>query len=154
GRIPLDVAPLCIGDLIAEIEGETRAVRERSPVSFLWKVTPDLNVHTDPAKLKLVLKNLIGNAMKFTDQGIVTLEARPANTGVEIAVTDTGIGIAPEALPIIFDPFRQADASAGRGGVGLGLYIVRRLLDALGASITVDSEVGRGSTFRVWLPSL
>lgn len=67
---------------------------------------------------------------------------------------DTGIGIPPGAQVAIFDPFRQADRSIGRryGGAGLGLYIVRRLLEMLGGSITVESEVGCGSTFRVWLP--
>jgi signal transduction histidine kinase len=73
---------------------------------------------------------------------------------VEISVADTGVGIAPDALPIIFDAFRQGDSSSTRhyGGVGLGLHIVRRFLDLLNGTITVESEVGRGSIFRVRLP--
>jgi len=143
-----------LADLIDEVDSETRGLQERSPLSFLWKVSPNLHVRTDPAKLKLVLKNLIGNAIKYSERGTVTLDAFPAKGGVEIVLADTGIGIPPEALPIIFEPFRQADASSKRrhGGVGLGLYIVRRLLDMLGGFVSVDSEVGRGSTFRVWLP--
>ena len=152
----LECADVHLANLIDEVDSETRGLQERSPLSFLWRVSPGLQVHTDPAKLKLILKNLIANAIKFTEQGTVTLEAFPGNPGVEITVADTGIGIAPEALPIIFEPFRQADASLTRrrGGVGLGLYIVRRLLDMLGGSITVESEVGRGSTFRIQLPNV
>jgi signal transduction histidine kinase len=91
-------------------------------------VPPSLPVlHTDPAKLKIILKNLIGNAMKFTEEGKVAVQANPHANGIEIAVSDTGIGIDPELLPVIFEPFRQGDGSSSRryGGVGLGLYIVR-----------------------------
>jgi signal transduction histidine kinase len=82
------------------------------------------------------------------------IEACPRGDGIEIAVSDTGIGIAPDALPTIFEPFRRADGHVTKqyDGVGLGLYIVRRFLQALGGSISVESKVGCGSTFRVWLP--
>jgi signal transduction histidine kinase len=104
--------------------------------------------------LKVVLKNLLGNAIKFTDHGSVRVDACVHAGGIQISVADTGIGIAPEALPIIFEPFRQADSSMTRRhrGVGLGLYIVHQLLELLDGKITVDSELGRGSTFRVWVP--
>jgi signal transduction histidine kinase len=102
----------------------------------------------------MVVRNLIRNAVKFTEQGTVTISACARDDGVEITVSDTGIGIAPEVLPTIFEPFRQGDGSNTRryGGVGLGLYIVQRLMDLLGGKIAVESEVGKGSTFRVWLP--
>ncbi|MCS6927485.1 MAG: ATP-binding protein, partial [Candidatus Binatia bacterium] len=102
----------------------------------------------------VVLKNLIGNAIKFTEKGTVSVNAYPSANGIEVCVSDTGIGIAPEALPIIFDPFRQVESALTRrhGGVGLGLYIVRRMLNLLGGTITVESQLGKGSTFRVWLP--
>jgi signal transduction histidine kinase len=126
-----------------------------STLDFIWKVEGELPpLHTDPGKLKVVLKNLIGNAVKFTKEGGITVEARRYSGGVEIAVSDTGIGIPPEAVESIFEPFRQADSSIthAHGGTGLGLHIVKRLLELLGGTVTVESEVGRGSTFRVWVP--
>jgi len=96
----------------------------------------------------------VQNAIKFTPQGTIAVAAHANGDGVEFAVADTGIGIAKEAQARIFEPFVQVDA-AGRhalGGAGLGLAIVRRLLDLLGGRISVESELGRGSTFRVWLP--
>jgi signal transduction histidine kinase len=122
---------------------------------MVWDLPSDLpQLHTDPIKLKVVLKNLIANAVKFTERGSVTVRAERHDGGVQFDVSDTGIGVPPEARKIIFEPFRQADSSTTRryGGVGLGLYIVRRLLDLLGGSVTAESEVGRGSTFRVWVP--
>ena len=94
--------------------------------------------------------------MKFTERGAVRIHVHSQNSGIEISVQDSGVGIQPDILPIIFEPFRQGERAATRrfGGVGLGLYVVRRLLDLLEGSITVESEPGRGSTFRVWLPSL
>jgi signal transduction histidine kinase len=106
-------------------------------------------------KLKTILKNLIGNAVKFTSQGSITVEAQGEEGGVEIRVTDTGKGIAPEVLPHIFEPFFQSpehDQQVARGA-GLGLHIVQRFLGLLGGTITVDSALGQGSTFRVRLPT-
>jgi signal transduction histidine kinase len=124
-------------------------------VELLWRPEAGLPaLQTDAGKLKVVLKNLLTNALKFTESGSVTISAAPRDGGVEFAVVDTGIGIPSEARDLIFEPFRQADPSVGArlGGVGLGLHIVRRLTDLLGARITLESEVGRGSTFRVWFP--
>ena len=122
---------------------------------MIWRVSPGLpSLYTDRIKLKIILKNLLSNAIKFTPEGTITVEVFPHEEGVAFRVSDTGIGIAPEVLPVIFELFRQGDSSATRryGGTGLGLYIVRQLLEVLGGTIAVDSERGRGSTFRVWLP--
>ena len=155
GGLPLDLREVAVADLIAEVDAETRALQQKPGVRFVWQVEPQLpRLRTDPLKLKVVLKNLIGNAVKFTDEGSVTVAAHRRDGVMEFSVADTGIGIPPEARELIFEPFRQADSSPTRryGGVGLGLYIVRRFLEILGGAVTVDSEVGRGSTFQVTVP--
>jgi signal transduction histidine kinase len=133
------------------------SIFERKPgVRFDYQADESIqSLRTDPMKLKVILKNLIGNALKFTDSGVVSLRIRARGAGVELAVSDTGIGIAPEHHRMIFESFRQVQPANTRrhGGVGLGLYIVRRLVDVLGGRIHVDSELGRGSTFLVWLPA-
>ncbi len=110
----------------------------------------------DSGKLKHVLQNLINNAVKFTDMGSVTISARynPRAKAVEFKVADTGIGIQKELLPSIFEMFRQGDSSETRshGGVGIGLYIVRKFTDLLGGTIEAASEPGKGSIFTVTIP--
>lgn len=155
GRLPVDVKTIELRDLLEEIKDETQEVREQSGLHFVWNVAPMLPpIQTDPSKLKVVIKNLLGNAIRFTSQGRVTIDAHTRRDGVEICITDTGVGIPPDALALIFEPFRQVDQPAlqQRGGTGLGLYIVKRLLGLLGGEVTVESEEGQGSTFRVWTP--
>jgi signal transduction histidine kinase len=156
GKLPVELKEINLADLLRALDTETHDLRDKPSVHFAWNVDPDLPpLSTDPAKLKVILRNLILNAVKFTTHGSVTVRADGRDGGVEICVEDTGIGIAPVARALIFEPFRQGDGSITRryGGVGLGLYIVRRLVDLLGGTITVESEVGKGSTFRVWVPS-
>jgi len=154
GRSPLEIVDVDVGDLVRQLDSETRDVQQSSGLDFAWSVPPALSIKTDPVKLHIVPKNLVLNAAKFTEKGTVTVEASEANADVEIRVRDTGIGIAAESLPFIFEPFRQADSSFRRthSGVGLGLHIVRRLVDLLGGAISVDSTLGSGSVFRVRLP--
>jgi signal transduction histidine kinase len=110
----------------------------------------------DPLRLKQVLINLLGNAVKFTPQGSVTLRVRElareaASTALCLEVIDTGIGIEPSKQAHIFEPFTQADSSTTRrfGGTGLGLSIVRRLVDMMGGELRLTSAPGQGSTFGV-----
>ena len=155
GRLPMEVQAVELPALLEEIKAETQGVQEQSALDFVWKVEGKLPLlHTDPGKLKVVLKNLIGNAVKFTKEGRITVEVQGGPRGVAINVSDTGIGIPPEALEVIFEPFRQAESVITRshGGTGLGLYIVKRLLELLGGTVAVESEVGHGSMFRVWVP--
>jgi signal transduction histidine kinase len=155
GRLPLNLQTTSVPDLLEEIRQETSALGRKRDLALNWNVAPDLpRLNTDALKLKVVLKNLVVNACKFTERGTVTVDAAPRDDGVEIAVTDTGMGIAPEALPLIFEPFRQLESASTRrhGGVGLGLHIVHRLLDLLGGTVSVTSQLGQGSSFRVWVP--
>ncbi|MBI4426858.1 MAG: HAMP domain-containing protein [Candidatus Kerfeldbacteria bacterium] len=138
---------------------------------LVWDLPRDLPpMVTDGEKLKQILENLIHNAIKFTEKGSVTISARasqqkeqlptPHASGltprpvVEFKVADTGIGVPKELLSVIFDKFTQADSSETRiyGGVGLGLYIVKKFTEMLGGSVEVESEVGKGSTFTVTIP--
>ena len=122
----------------------------------VWSIAEDLPpLSTDAARARQILLNLVANAIKFTDRGNVRISAaRGAEGGVRLEVEDTGVGIAPEALPRLFQRFEQLDASATRrhGGTGLGLYISRRLAEALGGRIEVSSDPGVGSRFALILP--
>ena len=138
GRTTVEVAAARLEPLLAAIEGEARELlRDKPAVALHWSVADLPVVRTDPAKLKVVVKNLVANAVKFTERGHVALSAEFCDAGVAIVVRDSGIGIAEEALPIIFDAFRQADGSMTRryGGVGLGLHVVRRLTTMLGGRV-------------------
>ena len=156
GRQPLDLREIAVADMLAAVELETRDLAEQKPgLRMAWQAPQDLpRLRTDPTKLKVVLKNLVGNAIKFTAHGHITVAADGRNGGVEFCVSDTGIGIGAPAQVSIFEAFQQGDSAIAHtyGGVGLGLYIVRRLLDLLGGVITVESELGQGSTFRAWVP--
>ena len=126
-------------------------------LTLIWSYGNELPVtRTDRDKLKHILQNLIANAIKFTPEGSVTISARHLvdKNMMEFKVADTGIGIQPELLASIFERFRQIDASNTRtyGGVGLGLFIVKRFAEMLGGSITVESKPDQGSTFTLTLP--
>lgn len=126
-------------------------------IALLGEIPDDLPpISSDWVKCRHILQNLVGNAVKFTERGQVTLSARYVDNEIQVAVTDTGIGIAAEHLPYIFDEFRQADDSASRkyGGTGLGLAIAKKYARLLGGSITVVSAVGQGSTFTLRIPLL
>jgi signal transduction histidine kinase len=109
---------------------------------------------TDRDKLRQILMNLLSNAAKFTDEGVITVSADRTDGALRLRVSDTGIGMPSEALEYIFEEFRQVDMSSTRrhGGTGLGLAIVRRLAHLLGGDIVAESELGKGSTFVLTLP--
>jgi len=122
-----------------------------------WSYSADLpHLFTDQDKLKHVLQNLINNALKFTEEGLITVTARylADQDQVEPMVTDTGVAIPPADLPLIFDRFRQIDSTRTRshGGAGLGLHIVKTVTELLNGRILVTSKPGRGSSFTIVLP--
>jgi len=155
GRMVVEPGAVDVEELIEELQQETEREGRKEGLAFRWRVEPQLPIlYTDRVKLKVIIKNLLGNAIKFTPTGTVTLQAAHCDDAIKISVHDTGVGIAPETMPVIFDMFRQGDSSDTRqyGGVGLGLYIVQRLLDLLHGTVTVQSVVGQGSTFSITIP--
>jgi signal transduction histidine kinase len=127
-------------------------------VKLVWNYPADLpSVEGDRAKLRRMLENLIGNALKFTQQGTVMITVRylAGKQRLEFKISDTGVGIPEENIPKIFDKFRQGERHSGmeHGGVGLGLYIVKKYLDLLGGNIEVHSRVGEGTTFIFQIPA-
>ena len=156
GKSRVRVEPVRVPELFSQLEAETATRLDPGTLEVRWETMPDLPaMETDRAKLRIVLKNLIGNAVKFTEKGTVTVSAEPGPDGtVLFTVADTGIGIRREDMPVIFEMFRQVEPSSTRkhGGVGLGLYIVKRLLAELHGDVEVESEYGVGSRFRVRVP--
>jgi signal transduction histidine kinase len=118
------------------------------------------SLHADQMRLRQALLNLVSNAIKFTERGTITVDARRGQENgrdwLNIAVTDTGIGMTPEQMGKLFQEFSQADASTTRkyGGTGLGLAISKHFCQMMGGDITVESEVGQGSTFTIRLPKI
>lgn len=137
-----------------------KAAQKRIELCFDAGAMAQTNLLGDPLRVRQIVANLLSNAIKFTDQGrvLVKLDCSPGAEGrsnLTISVTDTGPGIAADKLATIFEKFTQADGSITRkyGGTGLGLAITRRLVEIHGGEVRVESEVGKGSTFRVTLPS-
>jgi signal transduction histidine kinase len=153
GRLPVERDSVALDALLVQVRDQIPKAWQRPGVTLELDIEASLPpIETDPRKLKTVIRNLAHNALKFTEQGKVTLGAgRTASGEVAITVTDSGRGIPPEALSYVFDMFRQVPGSEG-GGVGLGLHIVRRFVAALGGTVTVTSEVGAGTRFTVTLP--
>jgi signal transduction histidine kinase/ActR/RegA family two-component response regulator len=157
GRIAVDLQPCSPARLLGDVVDMLRCRATEKGVSLdLALLTPlPARISTDATRLRQILINLIGNAIKFTAQGGVEVRARfdPREGGGELAieVKDSGIGMSNEQLSRIFEPFMQADSSTTRnfGGTGLGLSIARRLARTLGGDVVAQSELGRGSTFTV-----
>ena len=154
--VPLELHQIDLNDFCNELRSDFADSKRPTDVDVDWILPADnTTIYSDPVKLRMILKNLVGNAVKFTKKGSVTTSVEVADQKVIFTVADTGLGIAEDALKVIFEPFRQTDRtiSGAYGGVGLGLYIVSRLVDNLQGRISVQSEVDKGSTFRVTLPA-
>ncbi len=157
GKMPVNIETVDVGMIIREVSQTVEPMVRRKHLDYVVDLDPALPViRTDRTKVKQVVLNLLSNAVKFTHEGSVSVSTStsPSGDGILIDVADTGIGIREEDLGKIFEDFRQVDQSSTReyGGTGLGLSISRKLLHLLGGTMRVESKVGEGSRFTVWLP--
>jgi signal transduction histidine kinase/CheY-like chemotaxis protein len=158
GAIAMEDTDLDIFELLADSTALMRALAQQKALGLTLTTDPGLPrwVRGDPLRLRQVVTNLLGNAVKFTERGEITVAARllPQPARIELTVSDTGIGIPAEELPRVFDRFHQGTADTARrfGGSGLGLAICRRLVTAMGGTILAESEEGQGSRFIVRIP--
>jgi len=154
GNVSAKFAAVNLRDFFADIRS-TYEVLPQKGIPLYWNIPDKLPmVNTDGEKLKHILQNLINNAIKFTEEGSVTISARYVSQAIEFKVKDTGIGMPNETLPSIFQMFRQLDGSGTRsyGGAGVGLYIVKKFVELLNGKIEVESVLDKGSTFTVIIP--
>ncbi|SFW73322.1 HAMP domain-containing protein [Amycolatopsis australiensis] len=169
GRLDLQMSDVTLPELVDYVESLCRPLTADKGLEFAVHIDPPVpgSVHTDEHRLQQILRNLLSNAAKFTDEGGVRLHIRAADPAeveqeslknapgiIAFAVEDTGIGIPEEKLAVIFEAFRQADGTTSRkyGGTGLGLNISQQLTELLGGELRVVSEPGVGSTFTLYLP--
>jgi signal transduction histidine kinase len=159
GAVAVHREELVLSEFLDELKNSCDGIVLNPNVTLEWDYPAPLPVViSDPGKVKIILQNLINNALKFTDTGEVRVSARhnPNYQKMVLTVADTGIGISPGQLPFVFDKFWQVDATRTRtqGGIGMGLYIVKAFTELLGGNVTVSSTVGKGTSFRVELPTV
>ncbi len=156
GRMEFDFQPFAVSELVNKVSALLSTRTTEKGISLTVSITPEASGHFigDSLRIRQILLNLAGNAIKFTDQGAVRISVLRTLTGVRFEVADTGIGIPAEALDRLFTSFTQVDASTTRrfGGTGLGLAISKSLAEGMGGVIGVDSEEGVGSCFWFELP--
>ena len=156
GEVILKLQQFNIEELINTVVEDLRFLANRKNITIDTHINiQNIKVTNDPIKVQQILANLISNAIKFTKTGKVLIQLQESNEDkIIITVKDTGIGISEADLKYIFQAFRQINQTTNRTsqGTGLGLAIVRNLLDLMGGTITAQSVVGQGSTFRVELP--
>lgn len=161
GSIAIHVEPMRVADLVIASEQAVKKSAADKGIALSSVIGDGIpeTIIGDKIRIGQILINLLANAVKFTSCGSVILRVAPASEdgrpGLDFSVEDTGIGISPETMEVLFQPFRQGDASINRtfGGTGLGLAISRRLAEAMGGRITVASTPGKGSTFTLHIPA-
>ncbi len=158
GKTEVHPVSFSVEDLFGALRGVLRPLRSNLDVELIFDAEPDLPMlYTDEAKVAQVLRNLISNSLKFTEKGSVTVTAKGSRSldMIEFAVIDTGIGIAADSVESVFDEFHQIETKLHRKakGTGLGLSLSRSLAKVLGGTLTLQSELGHGSTFRLVIPS-
>jgi signal transduction histidine kinase len=155
GESSVRAGTVSLAELFEEIEPWVGRMIDDKPVTFAWDVDPTLPaLQTDRNKLRQTLMNLLSNAAKFTPGGEIRLSAAGGPAGVEIAVSDTGVGMSAAEQNVIFEDFRQVEGSTTRpfGGMGLGLTLARRFCDLLGGTIKVESAPSKGTRVSLRLP--
>jgi signal transduction histidine kinase/DNA-binding response OmpR family regulator/CHASE3 domain sensor protein len=158
GHVEIRPETVVVERLAGNLRQVFQPLAQDKKLEFSVEIAADVprTIDTDPQRLEQILKNLLSNAIKFTEVGRVVLSvATAAEDNIRFAVTDTGIGIAKDHQQSVFEAFQQADGTISRkyGGTGLGLSISRQLVRLLGGAISLQSEVGRGSTFSVTMPA-
>src|SRR5262249_42029598 len=152
GRQEVRREPIALPELWRQLVDACQRLPRRAEVGLeMTASVPDVTVDTDPRKLDIIVRNLVGNGLKFTERGHVRVDIACEASALTLRVSDTGIGIAADDRDAIFEIFGQADGSDAHryGGVGLGLYIVRRFVEQLGGTIALTSTLDRGTTFTV-----
>ncbi len=155
GQLTLTLEDYRMPEVVQSVVSATEGLASTKGLKFIAEIMPGLPPgHGDARRLSQVLLNLVGNAVKFTDEGEVAIGATAENGNFVLTVRDTGPGVAAEDQDKIFGEFQQVDNSNTRkkGGTGLGLAISKRMVEMHGGTISVESEVGHGATFRVVLP--
>jgi signal transduction histidine kinase len=155
GREALHIEDVALADLLDEVAAIIEPLAVAKGLAFSVDAADrDVVLHTDPRKVRQILLNLTGNAVKFTDRGGIVFHSRAADERIIFEIRDTGIGIEAADVERIWEPFWQVENVNSRraGGTGLGLAVTRQLARLLGGDVDVESEPGRGSTFRVTLP--
>jgi len=154
GNLKLSLEPVNLYDIIRESAGSMRKIAKEAGIPIHLDLQGESpRITGDPDRLVQVFVNLIGNALKFTKEGEIRIWARMVHEHPEVRVSDTGIGIPPEELDMIFDKFHQVDCGLTRevGGTGLGLAICKGIIEGHGGSIRAESEVGNGGVFVIVL---
>ncbi len=166
GRLSIKPQVINITDYLKQVVEEQQVAAQQKSLQMIFdeakptvdeiSITPLLYVHVDPERLHEVILNLLENAIKYTDKGMITVGVSLNEKSVIIRVSDTGIGIAAEDVPHLFQKFYRTDNSATReiGGTGLGLYIAKQIVDMMNGRIWVESTIGVSSTFYVELPRI
>jgi signal transduction histidine kinase len=159
-RQSLSIQEFPLSSMISELRDTFGFLCKQKDLDLRWDLSSEpITLHSDPDTLKEILSNLLQNAVKYTDRGSIMVRVRNLSHShsIVLEVTDTGMGISESYLSMIFEPFIQVHKTSteqSRGGIGLGLSIVKKHVEHIKGTISVESELGRGSTFRITLPQL